>query len=89
MMDMRDFPSARDMVGSKIIPLIKQAELLGELISARSFYAVILAYCGDLKGADNEMASLSPFRSGLSEGKRRECDSQLQVIEDIRAGRLR
>ncbi len=89
MLDMRNFQAAREMVGSNIIPLITQAQLLGELTSARSFYAVILAYCGDLKGADKEMASLAPFRSGLSEEKRDEYDFQLQLIEDIRAGRVR
>jgi hypothetical protein len=89
MLDMRDFEAAREMVGSNIIPLITQAQLLGELTSARSFYAVILAYCGDLKGADKEMASLAPFRSGFSDKKRGEYDSQLQLIEGIRAGRVR
>ncbi|MCI0911799.1 ATP-binding protein [Pseudomonas putida] len=86
--DLREFTSARGMMESTIIPLITQAQLLNELTSARSFYAVILAYCGDLKSADKEMAALAPFRSGLSEEKRDEYDFQLQLIEDIRAGRI-
>ncbi|MBF8766191.1 ATP-binding protein [Pseudomonas putida] len=89
MLDKRTFEAAREMVGSNIIPLIMHAQLLGELTSARSFYAVILAYCGDLRGADKEMAALAPFRSGYSEEKRREYDFQLQLIDDIRAGRVR
>lgn len=89
MLDMRDFQAARAMVGTNIIPLIKQAHLLGELSSARSFYAVILAYCRDFKAADREMASIAPFRAGLTDAQRHEFDSQLSLIEDIRAGRAR
>ncbi len=89
MMDMRDFQAARKMVGSNIIPLIKQAHLLVELSSARSFYAVILAYCRDFEAADREMASIAPFRAGFTDDQRQEFDSQLSLIEDIRAGRVR
>ncbi|WP_241000229.1 ATP-binding protein [Pseudomonas viridiflava] len=89
MMDMRDFQAARTMVGSNIIPLIKRAHLLGELSSARSFYAVILAYCRDFEAADREMASIAPFRAGFTDAQRNEFDSQLSLIEDIRAGRVR
>ncbi|WP_223451528.1 MULTISPECIES: ATP-binding protein [unclassified Pseudomonas] len=89
MMDMRDFQAARTMVGTNIIPLIKQAHLLGELSSARSFYAVILAYCRDFESADREMASIAPFRAGFTDAQRHEFDSQLSLIEDIRAGRVR
>lgn len=89
MMDMRDFQAARTMVGSNIIPLIKQAHLLSELSSARSFYAVILAYCRDFEAADREMTLIAPFRAGFTDAQRDEFDSQLSLIEDIRAGRVR
>lgn len=77
------------MVGSNVIPLIKRAHLLGELSSARSFYAVILAYCRDFEAAYREMASIAPFRAGFTDAQRNEFESQLSLIEDIRAGRVR
>lgn len=88
MLDMRDFQAARTMVGGNIIPLIQQTELLGELTSARSFYAVILAYCRDFDTAHREMTSLAPFLAGFSPEKRKEYDFQLQLIRDIQAGRV-
>ncbi|NAO26205.1 hypothetical protein PsdCFBP2356_06385 [Pseudomonas syringae pv. dysoxyli] len=54
-----------------------------------SFYAVILAYCRDFESADREMASIAPFRAGFTDAQRHEFDSQLSLIEDIRAGRVR
>lgn len=88
MLDMRDFQAARTMVSGNIIPLIQQTELLGELMSARSFYAVILAYCRDFDTAHREMTSLAPFLAGLLPEKRKEYDFQLQLIRDIEAGRV-
>ena len=85
---MRDFQAARTMVGGNIIPLIQQTELLGELTSARSFYAVILAYCRDFDTAHREMTSLAPFLAGFSPEKRKEYDFQLQLIRDIQAGQF-
>lgn len=88
MLDMRDFQAARTMVGGNVIPLIQQTEMLGELTSARSFYAVILAYCRDFDTAHREMTSLAPFLAGFSPEKRKEYDFQLQLISDIQAGRV-
>ncbi|PAA44374.1 hypothetical protein CJU79_03410 [Pseudomonas fragi] len=89
MLEMRDFKSARTMVRDNVIPLILKANLLGELTSSRSFYAVILAYCRDFEAAHREMASLAPFRSGFTKEQREEYDFQLQLIRDIQTGRVR
>jgi len=88
MLDMRDFNAARTMVRDNVIPLILEANLLVELTSARSFYAVILAYCGDFKTANREMASLAPYRASFTEEKRNEYDFQLRLIRDIHTGRV-
>lgn len=84
MMDIRDFDGARRMLAETILPLIHHAKLFDELNSARSFYAVILAYCGEFDAAEQEMARIEPYRGGFTEAQREEFDGQDALIKELR-----
>lgn len=71
-----------------ILPLIRHAKLLDELNSARSFYAVILAYCEQFDTAEQEMARIEPYRGGFTEAQREEFDGQDALIKELRKASL-
>lgn len=50
----------RDEVVKCPRPTVIKANMLDRLVGARSQYAVVLAYCGDVDAAEQEMARLEP-----------------------------
>lgn len=84
MLDRHDFDAARGMLADTVLPLIRHAKLLDELNSARSFYAVILAYCSQFDAAEQEMARIEPYRGGFTEAQREEFDGQDALIKELR-----
>lgn len=86
--DIGDAQSAREVLESNAIPLLRHAGLISLGVEVRSLYAVILAYCGDFQRARAEMASLAAYEGSLSERERAGVQDQRQLIEDIETGRV-
>lgn len=53
------------------------------MVQARSQYAVILAWCGDHRGAIAELERLDPYLDGLEEWQRLEIEGQTALIANI------
>ncbi|VVO01191.1 ATP-binding protein [Pseudomonas fluorescens] len=85
LLDRRDFPGARRMLEDSVLPLIREHKLLDELISARSFYAVVLAYCRDFDAAEREMDGIEAYRGGFSDAQRAEVNNQAVLIGELRS----
>ncbi|MEQ8694888.1 MAG: SEC-C metal-binding domain-containing protein [Gammaproteobacteria bacterium] len=86
---MGDADAARDVLEQHVLPVINAFGLTDAVVEARSFYAVILAYVGDIEGARHEMQRLQPFASGLLPEHQEGLNSQIHLIEQIAAGKMR
>ncbi len=80
----RDYIGARGIFEQNLLPSINQLKLTSRVIPIRSQYAVILAYCGDFKAANAEMARLAPYEAGLSEQGQTELQTQRRLINHLR-----
>ena len=80
----RDFDGARDMMESIVLPQLQQWKLADYLISVRSQYAVVLAYCGLYSNAEAEMRRLEPYKSGLAPLAQQELENQRELIANLR-----
>ncbi len=80
----RDFDGARDMMESIVLPQLQQWKLADYLISVRSQYAVVLAYCGLYPDAEAEMRRLEPYKSGLAPLAQQELENQRELIANLR-----
>lgn len=80
----RDYIGARGIFEQNLLPSINQLKLTSRVIPIRSQYAVILAYCGDFKAADAEMARLASYEAGLSEQGQTELQTQRRLINHLR-----
>lgn len=81
----RDYDGARDVLRGQVLPLAEHYRLLDRVVSIRSHYAVVLAYCGDFTGAQREMERLAAYSGGFSESQRREIEQQRLLIAGLRA----
>ncbi len=81
---MRDFDGALEMMNSIILPQLQQWKPAGYMITVRSQYAVVLAYCRRFLEAEAEMARLEPYQSGLSPLVQKELESQRMLIARLR-----
>lgn len=79
-----DYVGARQIFETNLLPILQQFKLAAYIIPVRSQYAVTLAYCGDFKGAEAEMARLAPYEAGLSTNGHIELQRQRQLIARLR-----
>ncbi|WP_457662523.1 YecA family protein [Sinorhizobium medicae] len=80
----RDFEGALNMMESIVLPQLQQWKLADYLISVRSQYAVVLAYCERYSEAEAEMTRLEPYKSGLGPAAQKELDDQRNLIANLR-----
>lgn len=79
-----DYIGARDVFERNLLPTVVERKLVSHMVSVRSQYAVVLAYCGDHDPAAAEMAKLAPYESGLSLEGQAELANQRRLIARLR-----
>lgn len=79
-----DYAGARDVVEKTLLPTIQELGLVSWVVPIRALYAVVLAYDGDLAGADRELRRLAPYEPGLGEEVRRQLVHQRRRVSEIR-----
>lgn len=80
----RDFDGALNMMETIVIPQLRQWKLADYMITVRSQYAVVLAYCGRFSEAETEMARLEPYEASLPLLVQKELKNQRELIAQIR-----
>ncbi|WP_181763115.1 SEC-C domain-containing protein [Mesorhizobium sp. B2-4-13] len=80
----RDFDGALDIMQRILLPQLAQWKLADYLITVRSHYAVVLAYCSRFDDADAEMARLLPYEAGLAPIVQQELANQRSLIRKLR-----
>jgi hypothetical protein len=81
---MRDFDGALSIMETIILPQLRQWKLADYLITVRSQYAVVLAYCERYSEAEAEMARLEPYEAGLPPQVQKELKNQRELIANLR-----
>jgi hypothetical protein len=79
-----DFDGALDIMETIVLPQLREWKLADYLITIRSQYAVVLAYCERYTEAEAEMTRLEPYESGLPPLMRKELKSQRELIAQLR-----
>lgn len=79
-----DFAGARQFMESILLPLLAQYKLADYMVTVRSHYAVVLAYCRAFDEADREMARLQPYVPGLPALQQKELREQTRLIAELR-----
>lgn len=79
----KDFVGAKEVMEQHVLPVVAQAGLIAKMVQVRSQYAVILAWCGDHRGAISEIKRLDPYLEGLEEDQRLEVEGQTALIARI------
>ncbi|MER9336786.1 SEC-C metal-binding domain-containing protein [Mesorhizobium sp. M0293] len=80
----RDFDGALNVMETVILPQLRQWKLADYLITVRSQYAVVLAYCRRFDDAEKEMARLKPYEPGLKPLVQKELANQRKLIRNLR-----
>ena len=81
---MRDFNGALQIMETIILPQLREWKPADYMITVRSQYAVVLAYCTRFSDAEAEMARLEPYKAGLPALVQNELESQRQLIAQLR-----
>lgn len=79
----REYVGAKKVMEDYVLPLVAQAGLIGRMVQVRSQYAVILAWCGDHRGAIIEMQRLEPYLEGAQAEQKQEVERQTALITGI------
>ena len=79
-----DYVGARQVIEENLMPLVVEHKMLDKIVSVRSQYAVVLAYCGEYQAAEAELTRLAPYRPGLSVEQRSEIDNQREFVAQLR-----
>jgi hypothetical protein len=85
---MGDAEGAREMLEQHVLPVVREFKMLDQAFRVRSQYAVVLAYCGQIIDAREELRRLAAYKGPKPEDEatfRR----QLRLVEEIAAGRHR
>ncbi len=82
-MGIQDFEGAKEVMEQHVLPVVAQVGLMARMVQVRSQYAVILALCGDHRGAIAELGRLDPYLEGLEEWQRLEIEGQTALIVNI------
>jgi hypothetical protein len=83
-----DYVGARQVIEENLLPVVVKHKMLGKIVSVRSQYAVVLAYCGEHLAAVAELTRLDPYRPGLSAMQRAEIDNQREFVARLRLLRV-
>lgn len=86
-LDRRDFTGARMLMEQILLPAIHELKLIRHMVRVRSFYAIVLAYCGEITSADEEMKRLEPYIPGLSKNQKAEVAKQIEIISKLKLSR--
>lgn len=86
-LDRHDFTGARMVMEKVLLPAIHQLKLIRHLVRVRSFYAIVLAYCGASASAEAEMQRLEPYVAGLPEEQQKEIAEQIKIIARLKVSR--
>lgn len=78
---------ARKTIETALLPMVKLGGLIRYEIQVRSQYALVLAYCGDTKAAQNEMEKLKAYEVSLAQ--KYELQKQASIIERVASGELK
>lgn len=81
---MRDFDGALNMMETIVLPQLRQWKLADYMITVRSQYAVVLAYCERYSDAEAEMARLEPYEASLPPRVQKELENQRELIAKLR-----
>ena len=76
----RDHASARALIERELLPTVIQHDMHDYLVSVRSQYAVVLAFCLDFDGAFAEFEQLEHYAPGLSERQLMEISQQRRQV---------
>ncbi len=76
---------ARTFIEQSLLQAVREYKLLEYVIPVRSQYAVVVAYCGDIALARNEIKALQEFEITDNERKA-ELQRQAEAIEEIARG---
>jgi hypothetical protein len=87
-LDRGDAIGAKLVVETTLLPLFPHGEALDLFVPIHSQYAVVLAYCGELKQARKTIAELHPFLQASPQW-RSEIANQRDLIEKIGRGEVR
>jgi len=79
-----DFLGARKVMEDFVLPFIQRHSMVGKLLDARSLYAVILAYSGELDEAEQQMRRLEPLIDGAPPQMQAQLTDQKRLIAEIR-----
>jgi uncharacterized protein YecA (UPF0149 family) len=79
----KDFQGAREVMEQHVLPVVARAGLIARMVQVSSQYAVILAWCGDHRGAIAEMHRLEPYLEGLDLVQRHELEGKTALIAGI------
>lgn len=79
-----DFDGALNIMETIILPLLQQWKLADYMITVRSQYAVVLAYCKRYSDAEAEMARLVPYEDALPPMIQQELRSQQKLITELK-----
>lgn len=84
---MADPVGAREIMEQHVLPLLKDNELTDLVTKARSMYATVLAWAGNIPAARHEMAALAPYAATPKEHAMLE--ERRSAITQIATGALR
>ena len=79
--EMNDFDGARQICEEFLLPAVNKIQLSDLLVPVRAQYAVILAWCGDLDSARDEMGRLEAYQ--VSRTGAEELANQRALIDHI------
>ena len=79
-----DYVGARQIIEENLLPAVVKLKMFDKIVSVRSQYAVVLAYCGEYPAAEAEMTRLDPYRPGLTPTQLAEIDNQREFVARMR-----
>ena len=80
-----EFAAARTMLEQQVLPMAEHYQMVGHMITIRSQYAVVLAYCGQFAAAEQEIARLDGYARGLGSDQQNEIKEQSVLIAEIKS----
>jgi len=82
---MGDTAGARETMERYLLPTIREFGLTEMILPVRSHYAIVLAWCGEVAAARQELQALSVY--GGDAEQRVMIETRAAFVEDIAAGR--
>jgi hypothetical protein len=86
-LDRHDFTGARMVMEKVLLPVVRKLKLIRHMVRVRSFYAIVLGYCGESSAAEVEMNRLEPYVPGLPEEQQKEIAGQKEIIAKLKVSR--